>query len=799
MEGCDEMIVKDVFIKDIEDYLELEYSKTIDNAKSHEKFTAIGKSIMKMIGDNWSKTQELYNHQKQAYYLSAEYLMGRALGNNLMNLNIYDEVKEALNEIGINLNVIEEVEEDAGLGNGGLGRLAACFLESSATLNLPLTGYGIRYEYGIFKQRFENGFQIEEADNWLKYGDPWSVRRDEDAVIVQYSDCQVKAIPYDTPIIGYGTQNINTLRLWKSEAIHPFVFKHFNEQKYDLSVAEKNRAEDICRVLYPNDSNREGKLLRLRQQYFFVAASVKDLVRKFKKDHGSDFNTFPDYHTIQLNDTHPVVAIPELMRLLMDEEGLGWDNAWDIAKKTFAYTNHTIMEEALEKWDIDIFRHLLPRIYEIIEAIDHRFLSYLQNKGYHQYKINSMKIIIDHNIHMARLAIHGSYSINGVAHLHTEIIKHRELKQWHELYPNNFINITNGVTPRRWMLLSNTELANFISKLLGSKNWITNLNQLKNLEKFQDDEAVLNEFMKIKHNRKVELAEYIKRMENIDINPDGIFDIQIKRLHEYKRQLLNALHIVYLYFKIKDNPSTDMVPRTFIFGAKAAPGYERAKGIIKYINEIARVINEDHQVNDKIKVAFVQNYNVSYAQKLFPAADISEQISTAGKEASGTGNMKFMLNGTPTVGTFDGANVEIVEEAGWDNNFIFGATVEELEKNQNCYDPRYYYENIHGLRRVVESLIDGTFKDQNTGMFRELYDALICGQHWHPADHYFVLKDFESYIKIQEKIEVEYRDTLGWAKKCWINLSNGGKFSSDRSIDDYAKKIWHIQNVSVKS
>ncbi|MCG8482178.1 MAG: glycogen/starch/alpha-glucan family phosphorylase, partial [Clostridia bacterium] len=603
---------------------------------------------------------------------------------------------------------------------------------------------------------------------------------------------------YDTPIIGYGTQNINTLRLWKSEAIHPFNFKYFNEQKYDMSVMEKNRAEDICRVLYPNDSNREGKLLRLRQQYFFVSASVKDLIRNFKKGHGSNFEKFPEYHVIQLNDTHPVVAIPEFMRILMDEEGLGWDDAWEIARKTFAYTNHTIMAEALEKWDIDIFRHLLPRVYEIIEAIDHRFVCLLQDKGYNDDKINDMKIILHHNIHMARLAIYGSYSINGVAHLHTEIIKHRELKHWYELYPDHFNNITNGVTPRRWMLLSNTELANFISKLLGNRDWITHLDRLKELEKYQNDEAVLNQFMQIKHNRKVELADYIRRMENIDINPNGLFDIQIKRLHEYKRQLLNALHIVYLYFKIKDNPNLDIVPRTFIFGAKAAPGYERAKAIIKYINEIARVINSDDEVNDKIRVVFVQNYNVSYAQKLFPAADISEQISTAGKEASGTGNMKFMLNGTPTVGTFDGANVEIVEEAGWDNNYIFGATVEELEKNQNHYDPRYYYESIPGLRRVVDALIDGTFKDGETGMFRELYEALIYGRHWHPADHYFVLKDFESYIHIQEKIENEYRDTLGWAKKCWLNLSNGGKFSSDRSIHDYAKTIWHIQSTPVK-
>lgn len=798
MGGCDKMVLKDVFIKDIKDYLELEYSKKIDTAQEHEKFIAVGKAIMKLICQNWAKTQETYQDKKQAYYFSAEYLMGRALGNNLMNLEIYDEVKEALEEMGIDLNIIEEIEEDAGLGNGGLGRLAACYLESSATLNLPLNGYGIRYEYGLFKQRFENGFQIEEADNWLKYGDPWSVRRDEEMVIVEYSDAKVKAVPYDTPIIGYGTDNINTLRLWKSEAIEPFNFEHFNNQAYDLSVSDKNRAEDICRVLYPNDSNREGQLLRLRQQYFFVSASLKDLIRKFKMDHNADYNKFPQHHVIQLNDTHPVVAIPELMRIFMDEEGLGWDEAWDITQKTFAYTNHTIMAEALEKWHVDIFRELLPRIFEIIETIDKKFVNLLKEKyDDYDHRINSLKIISDHCIHMARLAIHGSYSINGVAHLHTEIIKYRELRQWYELYPEHFQNITNGVTPRRWMLLSNTGLSDFITRLLGSKEWVTDLIQLKQLEKFQDDTAILEEFIKIKHRKKVELAEYVKKMEGIDIDPKAIFDIQIKRLHEYKRQLLNAFHIVYLYYKIKDNPQLDVYPRTFIFGAKAAPGYERAKAIIKYINEIARVINSDEQVNKKIKVVFVENYNVSYAQKLFPAADVSEQISTAGKEASGTGNMKFMLNGTPTVGTFDGANVEIVEEAGWENNFIFGATVEELEKNRNHYDPKYYYENTSGLKKVVDSLIDGTFNDEGTGMFRELYDAILFGQHWHPADHYFVLKDFESYIYTQEKIESEYRNQLQWAKKCWVNLCNGGKFSSDRSIHDYAQKIWHIPSMPI--
>ncbi|WP_408608419.1 glycogen/starch/alpha-glucan phosphorylase [Caminicella sporogenes] len=792
------MFSKERFIESINRIIKSDYGKTLDEATEYEKYNVISKAIMEMIIDNWSKTEEEYSKVKRAYYLSAEYLMGRALGNNLLNLGFYDEVKEVLGQLNIDLNKIEEVEEDAGLGNGGLGRLAACFLDSSATMNIPLTGYGIRYRYGIFKQKFENGFQVEEADNWLKYGDPWSIRRDEDSVIVEFADGKVKAVPYDTPILGFKTKNINKLRLWQAEPIKEFDFKLFNEQEYDEAVKEKNRAEDISRVLYPNDSKREGKILRLKQQYFFVSASLQDLISKFKRKFGNKFDLFPKYHAIQLNDTHPVVAIPELMRILVDEEGIEWERAWEITVNTFAYTNHTILSEALEKWDVRLYKEILPRIFEIIEDIDIRFIIELKEKGYSISKLKKMRIISDNMIHMAWLAIHGTHTTNGVAELHTNILKHQELKDWYELYPERFQNKTNGITPRRWIALCNKELTELISELLGTKDWIRDLSRLKELEKYKDDENILNRFMQIKENKKKELAEYIRKVEDIQINPNSIFDIQIKRLHEYKRQLLNAFHILDLYFRLKENPNMDIVPRTFIFGAKAAPGYYRAKGIIKYINEIAKLINNDPEVNDKIKVVFVQNYRVSYAEKLFPAADVSEQISTAGKEASGTGNMKFMLNGTPTLGTYDGANVEIVAEAGSENNFIFGARVEEIERIKDTYDPKEYYEKVPGLKRVVDTLIDGTFDDGGTGMFEELYNSLLKGASWHKPDNYFLLRDFDDYRKAQQEIDKAYRDRLSWAKKCWINMANSGKFSSDRTILDYAREIWDVKPVVIK-
>ncbi|MCT4620337.1 MAG: glycogen/starch/alpha-glucan phosphorylase [Marinisporobacter sp.] len=773
--------------------LKIDFGKTLDQAKGHEKYYAVSKAIMEEIVDDWSMTEKTYTNGKQAYYLSAEFLMGRALGNNLINLDIYEEVKKTLNEMNIDMNVVEEIEEDAGLGNGGLGRLAACFMDSCATMNLPVTGYGIRYSHGIFKQKFVDGFQVEEGDNWLKYGDPWSLRRDEDTVVIEFADGVVKAVPYDTPIIGYGTKNINKLRLWKAEPIKDFDFNLFNDQKYDEAVKEKNRAEDISRVLYPNDSEKEGKILRLKQQYFFVSASLKDMVRRFKDQLNYDFEKFPEYHAVQLNDTHPVVAIPELMRIFIDEEGLSWEKAFEITVKTFSYTNHTILAEALEQWWDGFYKEILPRIYEIIQEIDRRFVIELKEKGYKDDKIKSMRIIADDMIKMAHLAIYGTHTTNGVAKLHTELLKHQELKEWYVLYPNRFQNKTNGITPRRWVKLCNKELSEMFTELLDTDDWVNQLSILKELEKYSDNETVLKRLLAIKKKKKEELAETIYEYEGIHIDPSSIFDIQIKRLHEYKRQLLNVFHILDLYYRLKENPEMDIVPRTFIFGAKAAPGYFRAKGIIKFINEIAKLVNNDKQINEKIKVVFVQNYRVSYAEKLFPAADISEQISTAGKEASGTGNMKFMLNGTPTLGTFDGANVEIVAEAGEENNFIFGARVEEIEKIKETYDPREYYEKVPGLKRVVDTLINGTFDDGGTGMFEEIYNSLLKGASWHKADNYFLFRDFDDYREAHKKVDEAYRDKMGWAKKALMNIANSGKFSSDRTIEEYAKEIWNIE------
>ncbi|QZY57431.1 glycogen/starch/alpha-glucan phosphorylase [Crassaminicella profunda] len=781
------------FKENIERIIKIDFGKTLKQAKDDEKYYAISKAIMEGIVDDWSRTEKAYANGKQAYYLSAEFLMGRALGNNLINLDIYEEVKEILSEMNIDINVVEEIEEDAGLGNGGLGRLAACFMDSCATMNLPVTGYGIRYSHGIFKQKFVDGFQVEEGDNWLKYGDPWSLRRADDTVIIEFADGTVKAVPYDTPIIGYGTKNINKLRLWKAEPIKDFDFDLFNSQEYDEAVKEKNRAEDISRVLYPNDSKNEGKILRLKQQYFFVSASLKDMVKRFKEQFDHDFEKFPEYHAIQLNDTHPVVAIPELMRILIDEEGLSWEESFKITVNTFSYTNHTILAEALEQWWNGFYKEILPRIYEIIREIDRRFVIELKEKRYKNDKINRMRIIDDNMIKMAHLAIHGTHTTNGVAKLHTELLKHQELKDWYELYPNRFKNKTNGITPRRWVKLCNKELSEMFTELLGTDDWVNQLTMLKELEKYLDDRAVLKRLLAIKKKKKEELAEYIHIHEGIQIHPDSIFDIQIKRLHEYKRQLLNAFHILDLYYRLKENPQMDIVPRTFIFGAKAAPGYFRAKGIIKFINEMAKLVNSDTQINDKIKVVFVQNYRVSYAEKLFPAADISEQISTAGKEASGTGNMKFMLNGTPTLGTFDGANVEIVDEAGEENNFIFGARVEEIEKMKETYDPKEYYEKVPGLKRVVDTLIDGTFDDGGTGMFEEIYNSLLMGASWHKPDNYFLFRDFEDYREIHKAVDKAYGDKIGWAKKCLMNIANSGKFSSDRTIEEYAKEIWHIE------
>ncbi|MEW9121155.1 MAG: glycogen/starch/alpha-glucan phosphorylase [Thermotaleaceae bacterium] len=784
---------QDIFIK----ILRSNWGKSLEKATEQEKYYALVKAILDYIQEDWQAAEEAYAEGKQAYYFSAEFLMGRACRNNLINLGIYEDVKRTLEAIGIDLSSLEKVEEDAGLGNGGLGRLAACFLDSCATMNLPVTGYGIRYRHGLFRQLLKDGFQIETADTWLKQEDPWSLRREEDSVMVAFGDEKVRAIPYDMPIIGYDTKNVNKLRLWEAEPIEEFDFYLFNEQKYDHAIRAKNRAEDISRVLYPNDSKREGKILRLKQQYFFVSASLQDMVKKFKKTHGNRLEVFHRYHRIQLNDTHPVVAIPELMRILVNEEKMEWKNAWDIVVETFAYTNHTILAEALEQWDTSLYSKILPEIYQIIREIDNQFVKQLRRKGYEQGKIQEMRIISKNRIRMAWLAIHGAATTNGVAALHTKLLKEQELADWYGLYPNRFQNKTNGITPRRWLLSCNQELSAFITELIGTKEWVTNLIMLKELEQYSEDKDVLKKFMAIKAMKKKQLAEYMDCHEGIKINPCSIFDIQIKRLHEYKRQLLNAFHILDLYYRLKENPDMDIYPRTFIFGAKAAPGYFRAKAIIKYINEIANLINEDPHTRQKIQVVFIQNYGVSYAEKLFPAADVSEQISTAGKEASGTGNMKFMLNGTPTLGTYDGANVEIVEEAGEENNFIFGARVEELEKLKESYNPIDYYEQVPGLKRVIDSLIDGTFDDGNTGMFRELYDSILKGTSWHQPDNYFICKDFDSYRRTQESIDKAYRDNFAWAKKCWMNLANAGKFSTDRTIGEYAEEIWHIRPIKL--
>lgn len=789
------MINKEKMMERMEAYALTSFGKEFVNCDDKEKYFALVKTLMEEIVPKWNNSIKKHEDKKKAYYLSAEYLMGRALSNNLINMNIQPEIKKLLEELGVDYNSIEEAEEDAGLGNGGLGRLAACFLDSAATLNYPLMGYGIRYEYGIFRQKFKDGFQVEEGDNWLESEDPWSIRKDEEKVIVSFSDGDVLAVPYDTPIIGYGGDTINTLRLWQGEAINPFDLNEFNKQNYDLALKEKNKAEIISKVLYPNDTKDEGKILRLKQQYFFVSASLQDLVRK----HLNKYNTlenFHKFHGIQLNDTHPAVAIPELMRIFTKVHNMDWDKSWDIVVNTFAYTNHTILQEALEVWPVRLYKSILPEVYEIIEKINNNLIDELKRRGISCEEIEKYKIIEDDNIKMAYLSIYGTHSTNGVAKVHTDILINRELNDWYKLYPERFNNKTNGITQRRWLLVANPELSQFITELLGSKDWITNLEELKKLEKYKDDEEVLKKFLDIKQIKKNQLAEYIKVHENIEIDPYSIFDIQIKRIHEYKRQLLNAFHILDLYYRLKENPNLDMVNRTFILGGKAAPGYDRAKGIIKYINEIKELINNDKEIDGKIKVVFVTNYGVSYGEKLFVAADISEQISTAGKEASGTGNMKFMLNGTPTIGTLDGANIEIVEEAGEENNFIFGLKVEDIEKIKSTYDPMEYYEKTEGLKRVVDSLVDGTFSDGGTGIFKELYDSILKGASWHRPDAYYLMKDFDSYRKAQQKVNDAYKDRMSWAKKCWINMANAGRFSSDRTIEQYAKEIWDIKKIN---
>ncbi|EHO82796.1 glycogen/starch/alpha-glucan phosphorylase [Fusobacterium ulcerans] len=787
-------IEKNELKKQIEKYVKISFGKDITEANEFEIYRALGQAIIEEISEDWFETKKLYSQKKQAFYLSAEFLMGRALGNNLINLGLLNEVKEVLAEYGIDYNKVEDEEEDSALGNGGLGRLAACFLDSLATLNLPGQGYGIRYRNGIFNQTFKDGYQVEKPETWLKYGDVWSIERPADEVIVSFGDEDVRAVPYDMPIIGYGTKNINTLRLWEAHSIVDLDLGKFNQQDYLHATQEKTRAEDISRVLYPNDSTDEGKKLRLKQQYFFVSASLQDILRKFKKIHGRDFDKFAEFTAIQLNDTHPVIAIPELMRLLLDVEGVSWEKAWGIVEKTFSYTNHTILAEALEKWWVGLYEQVVPRVYQITQGINDQLKGFLAEKFPNDpARQGRMAVIQGNMIHMAWLAIYGSHTINGVAALHTEILKKKELKDWYEIYPEKFQNKTNGITQRRWLLQSNPQLAKLITELLGD-GWITDLSQLKRLEEYIDDEGILRRILEIKHDKKIELVNYLRETQGIEINPNSIFDMQIKRLHEYKRQLLNIFHVIGLYHKLKLNPSMEFNPVTYIYGAKAAPGYLMAKGIIRLINEVAQVVNRDPDVNGKLKIVFVENYRVSVAEKLFPAADISEQISTAGKEASGTGNMKFMLNGALTIGTLDGANVEIVEEAGIENNYIFGLKVNEIEEMRTKgYDPHVPYNNVQGLKRIVDSLIDGTFNDLGTGIYGNIHRSLMENAPWQQADQYFVLEDFEAYRKAQKTINKEYRDRIGWAKKQLMNIANAGKFSSDRTIKEYADEIWHIE------
>ncbi len=787
---------KSLFSQQLNKDLKEKFGVTAENASPVQLHESISALVMNEITDKWNKSTENHLSKRHACYFSMEFLMGRAVYNNLMCLGIKDEVEEILQGFGRSISELEEIE-DAALGNGGLGRLAACFLDSAAAHDLPLDGYGIRYKYGLFKQTIENGFQREYADDWQKFGDPWSKRCEADAVNVVYGDETVKAVPYDMPIIGYSTDNIGNLRLWQAEAIDEFDFNAFNDGKYEESVKSKNSAENISKVLYPNDNFEEGKILRLKQEYFFSSASLTDILKKHIERYGS-LENLADMVTIQLNDTHPVISIPELIRQLVDNHGMDFDKAFDITQKVFNYTNHTIMQEALEKWSCNLVERILPRVYNFILMINERFIKDMYSLGKDKKLITEMAPIGDGMVRMANMAVYASSYTNGVAAIHTEILKAETLKDWYEIYPERFQNKTNGITQRRWLALCNSELSDLITRLLGNDGWIKNLDELSKLKKYADDENILKEFIEIKSKKKRQLADFIKTHDGIKVDPGTIFDIQIKRLHEYKRQFLNALSILYIYYGIKDGSITDFTPTTFIFGAKSAPGYRRAKAIIKLIGEIAKLVESDPETKDLIKVVFVQNYNVSYAEKLVTAADISEQISTAGTEASGTGNMKFMLNGTVTLGTFDGANVEIVEEAGEENNYIFGARVEELEKIMPEYDPRSIAFSDEKINRVLNKLIDGSFDDggvpsNEEGSFKELYHSLMDGASWHVPDHYYLIGDLKSYVEAKLKANCDYRDELAFARKCWLNMCSAGKFSSDRTIKDYAENIWKIK------
>ncbi|MBO5572542.1 MAG: glycogen/starch/alpha-glucan phosphorylase [Ruminococcus sp.] len=766
--------------------------KDIKSATPQQLHNALGDTIMEMFAEQWDNARQEHLSKRRAAYLSMEFLVGRAVYNNLLVLGIYDEVNDVFKKLGLDLADLEEIE-DAALGNGGLGRLAACFLDSAATLALPLDGYGIRYKYGLFKQSIVDGFQKEDIDDWSKYGDPWSKRCDEDTVLIEYSGQTVKAVPYDMPIFGCKTENVGTLRLWQAEPVKEFDFDTFNKQDYLEASKEKIYAEDISRVLYPNDDTDEGKKLRLKQQYFFSCASLTDIIRKHKARFGT-LDNLAEYVTVQLNDTHPVISIPELIRQLVDNEGWTFAKALDTAKKVFNYTNHTVMQEALEKWRTDLVEDVLPRIYSVIIQINEELIAEMYAANVPKDKINRIKIIKGDLIHMADMACYSSSHINGVAEIHTQILKDTVLSDWFSLAPDKFRNETNGITQRRWLALCNRELSALITELLGDDGWMTDLDRLKELTKYADDDSVLHRFMDIKQAKKTQLADFIKAHDGITVDDSHVFDIQIKRLHEYKRQLLNAFSILWIYYGIKDGTIKDFTPTTFIFGAKSAPGYRRAKAIIKFINEVAGIVSSDEETKDILNVVFVQNYNVSYAEKLVAAADVSEQISTAGTEASGTGNMKLMLNGAVTLGTFDGANIEIVQEAGEENNYIFGAKVEELEKIVPEYDSRAVFASDPMIKRVVSSLIDGTVSDGGSGDFRELYTALLDGASWHTPDHYYLLGDIRDYVETKLRCLGDYKtDRLAFARKQWLNMCNAGKFSSDRTIADYAENIWGIK------
>ena len=816
----DKQFEKEEFKKSVKENVKFLYRKTLEEATQEQIFQAVSYTVKDVIIDNWLKSQKAYEKQdpKIVYYMSMEFLMGRALGNNLINLGAYGEVKEALEELGLDINCIEDQEPDPALGNGGLGRLAACFLDSLATLNYCAYGCGIRYRYGMFKQEVRDGYQVEVPDNWLKNGYPFELRRPEYAKEVHFGGYvrvewdpvknenkfihegyqAVKAVPYDMPITGYNNDVVNTLRIWDAEPIVDFNLDSFDKGDYHNAVEQENLARTIVEVLYPNDNHMAGKELRLKQQYFFVSASLQAAIDKYKKNH-KDIMKLHEKVTFQMNDTHPTVAVAELMRILMDEEGLGWDDAWSVTTKAVAYTNHTIMAEALEKWPVELFSRLLPRVYQIIEEINRRFVLEIQEKYPGNYdKIKKMAILYDGQVKMAHLAIVAGYSVNGVAKLHTEILKKQELKDFYEMMPEKFNNKTNGITQRRFLLHGNQLLADWVTDHIGPE-WITDLSQISKLKVYVDDEKAQQEFMNIKYQNKVRLAKYILEHNGVEVNPRSIFDVQVKRLHEYKRQLLNILHVIYLYDQIKKHPEMDFYPRTFIFGAKASAGYARAKKIIKLINSVADVVNNDASIEGKLKVVFIENYRVSNAEMIFAAADVSEQISTASKEASGTGNMKFMLNGAPTLGTMDGANVEIVDEVGKENAFIFGLSADEVinYENNGGYDPRVIYNTDDEIRQVLTELVNGTFS-ADTELFRDLYNSLLNQNGGERADQYFILADFRSYAAAQKKVEEAYKDEKGWARMAMLNTACAGKFTSDRTIEEYVDDIWHLDKVFIK-